>query len=138
MLDHHHESHRPISLFFRIGSWLLPTVSVESRTSSTSTSNKRLRNRHASKLFLSRHQLALPRLLLPQLRRQLRPEIFRFEHLPNLNLRLARHRIRAALDPLDRLFHRPYLPQPESGNQLLGLSERAIDHAPLRSREPDT
>src|SRR6266851_2787312 len=51
MLDHHHESHRPISFFFRIGSWLLPTVSVESRTSSTSTSNNRLQNRHGTDYF---------------------------------------------------------------------------------------
>ena len=42
-----------------------------------------------------------------------------------------RHRVGAALDPLDRLVHRLHLPQPEAGDQLLRLGERPVDHGPL-------
>ena len=43
-------------------------------------------------------------------------------------------RVRAALDPLDRLVHRRDLPDPVAGDQLLGLGERAVDHGRCRRR----
>jgi hypothetical protein len=57
---------------------------------------------------------------------RLRSEVVCFEHLSNLDLRLgSRHRIRAALDPLDRFFLRFHLQQPEPGDKLFRLGERA-------------
>src|SRR5438309_3420729 len=76
-------------------------------------------------------------LLLSELERELGPEVFRLEHLANLDLRLAREGIRTALDPFDRLLLRLYLPQPEAGDQLLRLGERPVDHGALVSREFD-
>src|SRR3712207_1567510 len=64
---------------------------------------------------------------LAQLRRQVLAEVLGLEDLPDLDLRLAPHRVRAALDPLDRLLHGADLPQPEAGDQLLGLGEGAVD-----------
>src|SRR5687767_13615886 len=69
---------------------------------------------------------------------ELRAEVLRLEYLANLDLGIAGHRVRTALDPLDRFFLRLHLEQPESGYQLLGLGERTIDHGPLVTREPHT
>ena len=49
----------------------------------------------------------------------------------------APSRIGAALDPFDRLFLRLHLPQPEAGDQLLGLGEGPVDHGPLVAGELD-
>src|SRR5262245_21854464 len=76
-------------------------------------------------------------LLLPELGGERRTEIFRLEHLANLDLGLLTGGIRATLDPFDRLFFGLHVPQPESGDQLLRLSEWSVDHGPSRSREPD-
>src|SRR5690348_427719 len=73
--------------------------------------------------------------LLAQLGRELRTEIIRLEHLANLDLALVPRRIGAPLRPLDRLFPRPALPQPEARNELLGLRERTIDDRALAPRE---
>src|SRR3954471_4721532 len=72
-------------------------------------------------------------LLLAQLGRELGAEVLGLEHLADLDLGLgAGHRVGAALDPLDRLFLRLHLPEPEAGDQLLRLGERAVgDNAPL-------
>src|SRR5438309_7508345 len=72
-------------------------------------------------------------LLFPELGRELGSEVFRLEHLANLDLGLAREGIRTALDPFDRLFLRLHLPQPEAGDQLLRLGERPVDHGALVS-----
>jgi len=67
--------------------------------------------------------------LLAQFRRQLCAEVLQFEHLANLDLGLsARHRVGATLDPLDGFFSGLHLPQPITGDQLLGFGERAVDH----------
>ena len=62
-------------------------------------------------------------------------EIFGFEDAPDLDLGVGRHRIRAAAHPLDGLLHRAHLPQPEAGDQFLGLGERAVDHRARLARE---
>src|SRR5712691_6934106 len=72
-------------------------------------------------------------LLLPELGAQRRAEVVRLEHLPNLDLALLE---RSALEPRDRLVLRLHLPQPEAGDELLGLGERSVDHGPLRSFKP--
>src|SRR4051794_11491274 len=60
----------------------------------------------------------------------------RLGHDPaDLDLRRAGHRVRAALDPLDRLVHRADLPEPEAGDELLGLGERPVDDGPLGAVE---
>src|SRR5207244_10447130 len=75
-------------------------------------------------------------LLLAQLRRELRAEVFGLENLADLDLCLgAGHRVGAALDPVDRLLLRLHLPQPEAGDQLLGLGERPVDDAAPLARE---
>src|SRR6185312_17308761 len=45
---------------------------------------------------------------------------------------------RGALEPLDRLGPRLHLPQPETGDQLLALGERAVDHRALPAVEAHT
>ena len=67
--------------------------------------------------------------------RELGAEVLGLEHLADLDLRVLQHRVGAALDPLDRLVLRAHLPQPEAGDQLLGLGERAVDHGALVARE---
>src|ERR1700759_2117521 len=74
-------------------------------------------------------------LALAHLRRHDLTEVLGLEDLPDLDLRIALHRVRAALDPLDRLLHRADLPQPEAGDQLLGLRERPVHDAALGARE---
>jgi hypothetical protein len=48
--------------------------------------------------------------LRPELGSKLGTEVRCLEHLANLNLGFPFMRTGAAFDPLDRLFHRPYLP----------------------------
>src|SRR5437773_5989851 len=85
------------------------------------------------RLLLRGHLRAEALLLFPELRSELRTEVFRLEHLANLHLSAAAEW--SAFEPLDRLRLRLHLPQPESGNQLLGLGERAVDHSTLCSIE---
>src|SRR3712207_260100 len=79
--------------------------------------------------------LAQALLGLAQLRRQVLAEVVGLEDLPDLDLGVALHRVRAALDPLDGLLHRADLPQPEARDQLLGLRERAVHDAPVGAAE---
>src|SRR5215218_2813865 len=68
-----------------------------------------------------------PLLLLLELGRERLAEVGRLEHLADLDLRLGTRRVRTALDPLDRLLLRLHVPDPEAGDQLLGLRERPVD-----------
>ena len=43
----------------------------------------------------------------------------------------------AALDPLDRLFERLYLPEPEGGDEFLGFGEGAVNDGALLAGEVD-
>src|SRR6478735_7725627 len=69
--------------------------------------------------------------LLAQLRGEGLSEILGLEDPADLDLGIACHWIRAALDPFDRLFHRLALPDPETGDQFLGLGERSVDDGTL-------
>src|SRR5271169_5596634 len=60
-------------------------------------------------------------------------EVLRLEYLPDLDFRLALMRIRAALHPFNRLFHRPDLPYHEACDEFLALGERAVDPGALVS-----
>src|SRR3954453_6491084 len=62
--------------------------------------------------------------LRAQLGGELGPEVGRLEDAADLDLAGLVVRVRAALDPLDRLVHRLDLPDPEAGDQLLGLGKR--------------
>ena len=62
-------------------------------------------------------------------------EILGFIYRANLDIRVFGHRIWAAFYPFHSLFHRPDLPDPESRDELLGLSERTIDDAPIGTRK---
>jgi hypothetical protein len=55
-------------------------------------------------------------------------EVFRSEHLANLDIPFVVVRIQAALEPFERLVHRFHVPQPEARDQLLRLGERPIGH----------
>src|SRR5271170_8270686 len=55
-------------------------------------------------------------------------EILGSEDGTDFDIRIRQHGVRAALDPFDRLLDRPNLPDPEAGDQFLGLRERAVDH----------
>src|SRR2546429_63336 len=76
-------------------------------------------------------------LLRPEIGSKLGTEVLCLEHPANLNLGFPFMRTGAAFDPLDCLFHRSHLPQPEAGDQLLGLGEGPVDDSPFLSREPD-
>src|SRR5215813_9653228 len=73
-------------------------------------------------------------LLRPELGSELLTEVFGLVERPDLELLAVERR---ALEPRDRLVHRLHLPQPEAGDQLLGLGERSVDDGRLASREPD-
>src|SRR5688572_696296 len=66
-------------------------------------------------------------LLFAQLGRELGAEILGFVERSDLDLGVARHRVRAALYPVDRLLHGLDLPDPVASDQLLGLGERTVD-----------
>src|SRR5437763_11238949 len=83
-----------------------------------------------------REALALALFLRLELRRQVGAEVLRLEHAADLDLLVALLERRAP-DPLDGLLHGLHLPQPEAADQLLGLGERAIDHAALAAAELD-
>src|SRR5829696_408721 len=85
-----------------------------------------------------RDLLAHPLFLLAELRRERVAEILRLEDLPDLDLGLTLQRVRAFLDPVDRLLQRVHFEDPEAGEQLLGLGERTIDHGATGAREPHT
>src|SRR5262245_1636076 len=70
--------------------------------------------------------LAQPRFLRAQLGRELGAEVLGLEHGPDLQRRLRAGRVRAAFRPLDRLLQRLHLPDPEAGDELLGLGERPV------------
>src|SRR4051794_12794969 len=75
---------------------------------------------------------ALALFLLAQFGRELGAEILRLVHLAQLDFAVALlEGARAALEPLQRFFFRFALPQPEAGDQLLGLGKRAVDDAAL-------
>src|SRR5260370_27222894 len=65
---------------------------------------------NASPPSLLRDPIAQPLFPFADLRRGVLAEVFDLEDLPNLDLGAAAER--SALEPLDRLFHRPRLPQP--------------------------
>src|SRR5262249_24102386 len=46
----------------------------------------------------------------------------------NLDLRLGRHRVGAALHPVHRLLHRLHLPEPVARDQFLGLGEWTVSN----------
>src|SRR5882672_5447998 len=79
--------------------------------------------------------LAQALLLLSEFRSEFGAEVLGFEHRPNFDLGSTVEG--TALEPLDRLFHRPHLPQPEAGDQLLGLGKRPVSHGMLPPRELD-
>src|SRR5262245_13947768 len=75
-------------------------------------------------------------LLLAQLRAERLAEVFGLEHLPDLDLSPgARHRVRAALGPVDRFLLRADLPEPEARDQVLRLRERPLDDGPPVARD---
>src|SRR5207248_2381224 len=80
---------------------------------------------------------AQPLLPLTQLGRELLSEVVGLEHRTDLHHAMLARRIGDPPHPLDRLLHRPNLPHPVAGKELLGLCERAIDHLALGARELD-
>src|ERR1700682_4344557 len=64
-------------------------------------------------------------LLLPELRGERLPEVIVLEDLANLDLGVLEG---SALEPLDPLCLVSHLPQPEPGDELLGLGERSVNH----------
>src|SRR5439155_23965193 len=72
-------------------------------------------------------------LLLLELGFEGRTEVLRLEDLANLDLcAIPEGR---PLDPLDRLFLRLHLPEPEAGHQLLRFGEGPVGHRPLPAGE---
>src|SRR5690606_2202783 len=71
-------------------------------------------------------------LVFALLGRERRTEVLGLVEGPDLDLRfLARHRVRAAPDPLDRFLERLHLPDPVAGDQLPGFRERPVDDRAL-------
>src|SRR6516164_7739244 len=69
------------------------------------------------------------------LRGQVLTKILRFEHRADLDVGIGQHRIRAAFHPLDGFLDRVNLPEPETGNELLGFSEGPVDDRAALARE---
>ena len=69
-----------------------------------------------------------------------RLEVLELEQWPDLDFRfpVIERGIREALRPLQRLFTRVHLDHRVTRHELLGLRERAIDHATLVTRIPDS
>src|SRR6516164_4465957 len=95
-----------------------------------------------------RSRSALGRLILPdplrelllfgaQLGRELVAEVRGFEERAQFQHGFLAGRVRAALRPLERFLHRLHLPDPEPGDQLLGLGERTVHDRALLPRELD-
>src|SRR6202040_1395845 len=57
---------------------------------------------------------------------------------PDFDLARSRHGIGAALHPGDRLVHVLDFPEPEAGDQLAGLGERAVDDRTAGTIERNT
>src|SRR3989442_7016250 len=89
----------------------------------------------AGSLLACRRLFADPLFLLAELRRELLAEVVGLEHGADFDVRLLVVRVRAPLQPLDGLLHRLDLPEPETGDELLGLGERPIDDGTSRTRE---
>jgi hypothetical protein len=66
-----------------------------------------------------------------------RCEVFGLEDLADLYVGVAFVEDGAALDPLDRLFERLDLPEPESGDQFLGFGEGAVGDGAVLAGEVD-
>src|SRR5207244_3352940 len=78
---------------------------------------------------------AMALFLFSELRREGGTKVVRLEDLANLDFGAAVER--RALEPLDRLFFGPDLPEPEAGDELFGLGERTVCHGPFRAVEHD-
>src|SRR3954471_23932005 len=78
-----------------------------------------------------------PGALIVHPRRDLRAELLRLPNWANLEIARSRHRVGAPLGPLDGLFHRPDLPDPEPRHQLLRLGEGTVGHRALGPIEVD-
>src|SRR5512142_2156492 len=75
---------------------------------------------------------------LAQLRRELGAEVLGFVNAADFDLAVAVfERARAALGPLQRFLHRLALPQPETGDELLGFGKRPVDDQALVAAEAD-
>src|SRR5580765_7490251 len=72
-----------------------------------------------------------------ELRCQALREVGHLEQRPDLDLARSRHGIGAALHPRDRLVHVLDLPEPETGDQFLGLGERPVDDGAAGAIERD-
>ena|SRR5215469_10504564 len=64
-------------------------------------------------------------------------EVFGLEDLADLYLAFARVRVGTALDPLDGLFERLDLPEPEAGDEFLGFGEGAVGDGAVLAGEVD-
>src|SRR5213594_328561 len=112
--------------------WVSVAVTATDHTIFDSISATR---RSAPGLPLGGHLLAQALLSRAKLARGVaRREVLGLEHLADLHLGVLE---RSTLEPLDRLRLGLHLPEPEAGDQLLGLGERPVDHGPLPAGEPD-
>src|SRR5947207_6028 len=110
---------------------ILQTASIARCVSATVTSGlRRPRLQLLAQLLLAGGLLG---------REDLRRKVRRLVHLADLDhaLHVLAHGGGAALDPLDRLFPRLHLDEPEAGNQFLRLGERPVGHRPLAPGERD-
>src|SRR5437867_6789824 len=80
-----------------------------------------------------------PPLLLAQLGREILAEVLGLEHLTDLDdaVTILERVDGNSLRPLDRFLLGARLPEPESGDELFGLTEGAVDNALLPSLELD-
>src|ERR1700731_495931 len=137
--------HTPVSLGYKHGrvengyvSYYLHVERGASKSTGSETYFRPVQPRGLSRLGLLGGCLGAQALfLLPELGSKLGTEVLCLEDLANLNFGFPVMGTRAAFDPLDCLFHRSHLPEPEAGDQLLGFGEGPVDHGPLHSREPD-
>src|SRR5688572_63800 len=116
-------------------SWVAWTPGAGSACASTCAARIAARSARARLLRALGDLLAQALLLRARLGGELVAEVAGLEDRTDLDLALAHVRVRAALDPLDRLRHRLDLPKPVAGEELLRLGEGTVDDRPLRTRE---
>src|SRR5579864_7786952 len=108
-------------------------VSASDFPRSISRSNEKLPDRQEQTNYFFPAICWLSRRSLPQLRSEVLAKVSRLKDRTDLHLSAAIER--SPLQPIDRLVHRPHLPNPETGDQLFGFRERSIDDHPLITRE---
>src|SRR5579859_2774027 len=74
---------------------------------------------------------------LAHFRSEVGAEVFGFKDLADFDFGIADVGIGAALDPFEGFFHGAHLPEPETGDELFGFAEGAVDYRAVLAGKTD-